>query len=146
MGYLTGNFLSGRYSTRVGIHRMMVGGGCTVIFGLVLVLSLFAAGIQTPLAFFGPMFFVGGGNGLTLPSANPGHLSARPNLVCTASGLGATLIVGGGGALAGLTGALLNDTTGAWPVIGMMLASSILALLAAFYTRRVEQSLVEAEG
>ena len=146
MGYITGNFLSARFTVRIGIHGMMLAGGMVALFGSVLVGILFLFGLETPFAFFWPMFFVGCGNGMVLPSGNAGLLSVRPRLAGTASGLGGALMIGGGGGLAALTGWLLGPGTGAWPVILMMSASSVLALFAVGYTKRIELEVASAEG
>ena len=95
---------------------------------MLLVLSLFLAGIQTPLSMFGGIFFVGLGNGLTMPSAQSGMLSVKPELAGTASGLGGAIMIGGGAVLSAVTGALLGPETGAWPLILMMLGSLCLRL------------------
>ncbi|MBA3326460.1 MAG: multidrug effflux MFS transporter, partial [Rhodobacteraceae bacterium] len=96
LGYLFGNFLSGRYTARVGLNRMMLLGGIVASAGMILALLLFAAGVATPLSFFGSILFLGLGNGLCLPSANAGIVSVRPHLAGSASGLGGALMIGGG--------------------------------------------------
>ena len=145
-GYLIGNWLSGRFTARRGIYAMMRAGTWVAVLGMVLGMALFLAGIRAPLSLFGPMFFVGVGNGMTLPSANAGMLSVRPEISGTASGLGGALMIGGGAGLAALTGALLSPQTGAWPLIGMMLAASLLSVAAAAYTIRVEREVGGAGG
>lgn len=131
-GYVVGNFLSGRYAMRVGLERMMLTGGLVATAGIALALALFAAGIVTPLAFFGTILFVGLGNGLLLPSANAGIVSVEPHLAGSASGLGGALLVGGGAAMSVLGGALLGPGTGAWPLLFVMLASSVIGLATTF--------------
>jgi MFS transporter, DHA1 family, multidrug resistance protein len=96
VGYMGGNFLSGRFAAQVGLNRMMLWGGVVASLGMVLALVLFAVGLQTPLSFFGSILFVGVGNGLLLPSANAGMVSVRPHLAGSASGLGGALMIGGG--------------------------------------------------
>ncbi len=131
LGYMVGNFLSGRFTGAVGMNRMMLMGSLVATCGMLLALALFAAGLQTPLAFFGSILFVGLGNGLTLPSANAGIVSVRPHLAGSASGLSGALMIGGGAALAAIAGALLTPETGAWPLLGLMTVSSALGILAA---------------
>lgn len=131
LGYMAGNFLSGRFTGVVGMNRMMLIGSIVATGGMLLAIALFAAGLQTPLAFFGSVLFVGLGNGLTLPSANAGIVSVRPHLAGSASGLGGALMIGGGAALAALAGALLTPQTGAWPLLVLMAASAGLGILAA---------------
>lgn len=144
LGYMTGNFLSGRFARQMGVNRMMVSGGLIASAGMLLSLALFTAGLIHPLSFFGPMFFVGMGNGVTLPSANAGIVSVRPHLAGSASGLGGAMTIGGGAALAALSGAILSTETGAYPLIYVMVASSVLGILASLYVIRVDRSLAIA--
>jgi DHA1 family bicyclomycin/chloramphenicol resistance-like MFS transporter len=137
VGYMIGNFLSGRYAGRVGLNRMMLLGGLVATLGLMLGVGLFALGITTPLSFFGSVLFVGLGNGLLLPSANAGIVSVRPQLAGSASGLGGALMIGGGAALSAIAGALLGPGTGAWPLLWVMLASSALGLAPTLDVMRV---------
>ena len=141
MGYMTGNFLSGRFAQRIGINRMMATGCVISALGMGLSLGLFLAGLHHPLSFFGPIFFVGLGNGVTLPSANAGIVSVRPHLAGSASGLGGAMMIGGGAALSALAGAILSAETGPYPLILVMLVSCILGVLATLYVIRVERSL-----
>jgi MFS transporter, DHA1 family, multidrug resistance protein len=99
-GYMIGNFLSGRYSGRVGLNRMMLLGGIVSSGGLIAGVAMLALGLLHPVSFFGSILFVGLGNGLSLPSANAGMVSVRPHLAGSASGLGGALMIGGGAALA----------------------------------------------
>ncbi len=130
IGYFTGNFLTGRYAVRVGINRMVLIGALVVAFGMALALILFAVGLGSAPVFFGCMIFVGLGNGTAIPNGTAGMLSVRPHLAATASGLGGAIMLGGGAALSALAGALLSPETGAWPLMWLMLATSVLSLLA----------------
>lgn len=125
-GYLLGNFLSGRFAGTVGINSMMLCGNCIAVLGMALSLILFLTGVNHPLSLFGPVFFTGMGNGLTLPSANAGIVSVNQRLAGSASGLGGALQVGGGALLATLAGALLTPGTGPYPLVLVMLGSSML--------------------
>ena len=141
LGYMTGNFLSGRFASQMGINRMMVTGCIISTLGMSLSLILFLAGLWHPMSFFGPMLFVGLGNGITLPSANAGIVSVRPHLAGSASGLGGAMMIGGGAALSALAGAVLSAETGPYPLIIVMLVSCIISVLATLYVIRVESSL-----
>lgn len=131
IGYMIGNILSGRFAMRLGIGRMMLAGSLTSVTGMTITLSLFAADLVHPLSFFGPILLVGLGNGLSLPSANAGMLSVRPDLAGSASGLGGALMIGGGAGLAALSGALLGPGRGAEPLLWVMFAASATGLLTA---------------
>jgi DHA1 family bicyclomycin/chloramphenicol resistance-like MFS transporter len=137
LGYLVGNYLSGRYAARVGLNRMMLFGGAVASAGLGLALALYALGLATPSAFFGSILFLGLGNGLLLPSANAGVVSVRPHLAGSASGLGGALMIGGGAALSVLAGALLGPTTGAWPLLWLMLACCVASVATTLWVMHV---------
>ncbi len=137
IGYMLGNYFSGRYSKRIGINRMMLLGNVVAGTGMIMAIITFAAGATHPLAFFGFMAFVGLGNGISLPNANAGVVSVRPHLAGSASGLGGALMIGGGAALSVLSGAALGPETGPYPLLCIMLVSSILGACAALYVMRV---------
>jgi DHA1 family bicyclomycin/chloramphenicol resistance-like MFS transporter len=138
IGYFFGNWAAGRYSVRVGINGMILWGTILSAAGLALSLLLFLAGLKTPFVFFGSIGIVGIGNGMVLPNATSGMLSVRPHLAGTASGLGGALMLGGGAALSALAGALLTRGEGAYPLIWIMLVTSLLAIAAILYTIRRE--------
>ena len=129
IGYFAGNFLSGRYSTRVGVNNMVYWGTLFNAAGVGLNLMVMAFGAGNVTTFFGFMIFIGLGNGMSIPNATAGMLSVRPHLAGTASGLGGAIMIGGGAALSALAGALLAPGTGAWPLLWIMLATSVLAIL-----------------
>ncbi|MDX2483142.1 MAG: multidrug effflux MFS transporter [Pseudodonghicola sp.] len=130
LGYLIGNFLSGRFSTRVGINRMVLWGSWICVGGMAVSLLVTVSGIGSAETFFGFMTFIGLGNGMTLPNATAGALSVRPHLAATASGLSGATMLGGGAGLSALAGALLTQQTGAWPLLLMMLITSALGVAA----------------
>ncbi|TGN59405.1 Bcr/CflA family efflux MFS transporter, partial [Paracoccus liaowanqingii] len=104
IGYITGNFLSARFSPRLGLNLMILMGAVICTAALTLALAVDLAGRIRPLAFFGAIAVMGLGNGMVLPNANAGMMSVRPELAGTASGLGGALAVGGGAALSALAG------------------------------------------
>lgn len=136
-GYMLGNFLSGRHSRRFGINTMMLAGNLVSALGMAASLALFIAGLHHPLSLFGPAALVGVGNGLTLPSANAGIVSVRPHLAGSASGLGGSLQIGGGAALSVVAGALLSPQSGPFPLLWVMLCSSLAAVAATLYVIHV---------
>lgn len=129
-GYIAGNFLSGRYARRAGIEAMMLVGGGVALVGAALPILFFAHGLTTSLAFFAPQIIVGFGNGLSLPSANAGIVSVRPELAGSASGLGGAITMGGGAFVSWLASAILSVETGAMPLLLVMLTCCVLALIA----------------
>lgn len=128
LGYMFGNFVSGRYSVRYGANRMVLGGTMISTTGAFLSLVVFELGYGSVLSFFGFMTFVGFGNGMVLPNATSGMLSVRAHLAGTASGLGGAIMIGGGAALSALAGALLKPGSGPFPLLWIMFVVSVLAI------------------
>ncbi len=144
IGYMTGNFLSGRFASRLGIFRMMISGNLTAAFGILISLAGFLLGFMSPLVFFLPLFFVGMGNGLTLPSAMAGIVNVRPHLAGSAAGLGGAIQIGGGAALSVLPGLMLTLESGPYPLLGLMLASCAAGLVSTLYTRLIAMQMMDA--
>ncbi len=141
LGYFLGNWVSGRYSVRYGINRLIVVGTVLTSMGLAVSLTLFYAGLGSVNVFFGFMTFVGLGNGLVMPNANAGLLSVRPHLAGSASGLGGAIMIGGGAALSALAGALLQPGRGAYPLLWIMFLSSTMAVICITYVLQRERQL-----
>ncbi len=133
IGYAAGNFLSGRFSVRMGINWMALCGTGVTIAGLGISLILTLAGVAHPLNFFGFCVFLGLGNGMTLPNVMAGSISVRPHLAGTASGLGGAIMIGGGAALSQFAGGLLTLETGTLPLQLVMLSVSVLAMLSVLF-------------
>lgn len=136
LGYAAGNFIAGRFSVRIGLNRMILAGAAFTVAGLGLLALLTLGGVHSALVFFGCTIFVGLGNGMTLPNANAGMLSVRPELAGTASGLGGAIQIGGGAGLAALAGALLGPGTGEMPLVLLMLACATASLLSILWVMR----------
>jgi len=128
-GYLFGNWVSGRYTVRFGINRMILMGALVTSAGIAASLALHLAGYAHPYVFFGFMIPLGFGNGMVLPGATAGTLSVRPQLAGSASGLGGALMIGGGAALSAWSGRLLSVESGAVPLLALMVTSSTLSIL-----------------
>jgi len=141
VGYLAGNFMSGRFTAQVGLNRMILYGAlvCLVAMGVSLLATL--AGMISPLVFFGAIAFMGLGNGLVIPNTNIGMMSVRPELAGTASGLGGALAVAGGAVLSALAGALLQPGSGATPLQVIMFASAAGSLVSVLWVLRRERQL-----
>nr|WP_304616537.1 multidrug effflux MFS transporter [Paracoccus sp. (in: a-proteobacteria)] len=141
IGYVLGNFLSGRYSARLGLNRMILIGAALCFVALMLALLADLVGLLRPLVFFGAIAFMGLGNGMVLPNANAGMMSVRPELAGTASGLGGALAVAGGAALSALAGALLQPGSGAGPLLVIMCGSALGSLVAVFWVLMRERRI-----
>ncbi|CUW94851.1 MULTISPECIES: multidrug effflux MFS transporter [Agrobacterium] len=138
-GYMLGNFVSGRYASQIGITRMMLSGNVVAIAGIVAAIALIFTGAESPYAFFVPLALIGVGNGVTLPSANAGMVSVQPHLAGSASGLGGAMTIGGGAALSVLASSVLSKEDGTWPLLLVMLATGLVALLTTYIVRLQEK-------
>lgn len=141
LGYAAGNFIAGRYSVRLGMMRMAMIGTLATTFGLALLLGLTLAGLSGPVVFFAFTVFMGLGNGICLPNANAGILSARPELAGSASGLGGAITVGGGAALSALAARILGPGSTEVPLILLMLATSAASVFTVLLVMRRAKSL-----
>jgi DHA1 family bicyclomycin/chloramphenicol resistance-like MFS transporter len=144
IGYALGNFLSGRFSVRIGVNRMILYGTLTTSFGLLASVLITGAGYGSALVFFGFCTFVGLGNGMVVPNAAAGMLSVRPHLAGTASGLGASIQIGGGALLSVLAGIVLLWGTTSLPLQVLMLTTSFLSLVSILFVIRRERRLKTA--
>ena len=141
LGYAVGNFISGRYSRRFGVNRMVIMGTACTVLGLGTLTAFYLFGLVHPAIFFGFFTTVGLGNGLVLPNASAGMLSVRPKLAGTASGLGGTIMIGGGAALSALAGAVLTHDSGPLPLLVVMIASSIASVFSILWVIVRERQL-----
>lgn len=134
IGYLLGNLITTRISHRVGIDMMMLLGNVQNMVGTLLAAALFLAGLDHPMALFGPALLVGTGNGFALPNAMAGLVSVQPKLSGSASGLGGAMQLGGGAVLSVFAGAWLSPQSGPYPLLAVMALSATAALLTAAWS------------
>jgi DHA1 family bicyclomycin/chloramphenicol resistance-like MFS transporter len=135
IGYAAGNFLSGRYSVKLGIDQMAAWGAAVATVGLSASLVLTMAGLSSPWLFFGFCTALGLGNGMTLPNSMAGSISVRPELAGTASGLSGAIMTAGGAALSVLAAAVLSAESGPWPLQALMAGSAALSGLSLLLVR-----------
>lgn len=138
-GFMFGSFMSGRYAGRYPLTTMMIAGRIVACAGPALCLILFIADITHVIALFGPCILVGIGNGLTMPSANAGAMSVRPELAGSAAGLAGAITIAGGAALSSITGAVLTDENAAYALFCIMLLATAIALLTAMFAALIER-------
>ncbi|MFZ8882157.1 MAG: multidrug effflux MFS transporter [Paracoccaceae bacterium] len=139
LGYIAGNYLSGRFSVRFGIERMVVV-GLLITFSALSVASLgILNGMGSVVLLFGVMSVSGIGNGITMPSATAGMMSVRPHLAGTASGLGGSIMIAVGGGLSVFASLIMEDQTTEAPMALVMWISSGIGLLCGFYVIYVQR-------
>ena len=145
LGYAAGNGLSGRFSARLGVNRMMLIGACIVTGGTGLSVALSLGGLSHPAVFFTAMATVGIGNGMVVPNATAGLLSVRPSVAGTASGLGGAVMIGGGAAVSVLAGLVMEGASSSLPLQVLMLSAAIISLMCTLFViaRTAQVSQVE---
>ena len=140
-GYMCGNFISGRWSRKLGINRMILFGILIMIFSPAGAFLSQLMDIRHPLGFFGFTIIMGVGNGIILPNATAGSLSVRPHLAGTAAGISGAISIGFGACVAALAGSLLSEESTPMPLVLIMLACVLLCLTTTVYVLRVESTL-----
>lgn len=141
IGYMLGNGISGRFTTTLGIYKMIPLGILITLFGMLGSVICILVGWDHPMAFFAFTITIGIGNGITLPSANAGMLDVRPELAGSASGLGGTLMTLGGVAFSTLSAATLIGAINPLPLVLCIILASVFALICALFTIRIEKQL-----
>lgn len=137
-GFMFGSFLTARLVSRYAPSRLMLAGRLVACGGMLIGLLVLAAGIVSPLLYFGSTICVGIGNGMTIPSSNASAMSVRPRLAGSAAGISGALTLTGGALLATVTGFLLAGSASAEGLLLLMLMTSAAGLLAALVAIRLE--------
>ncbi len=132
-GYAFGNFLTGRYTAKIGVNRMALMGSIITLCGLGASLLLGLAGVEGPWIFFGFCTVFGIGNGMLLPGVVSGSMSVRPQLAGTASGLSGAMMIGGGAALSQLAGVTLEGQSTALPLQILMFLCGLFSMFSVIY-------------
>lgn len=135
IGFTCSTFLSSRLAHRVPLTSLILAGRFIAVIGALSSLLFFLAGMGNALTLFGPLILIGAGNGLTVPNANAGAMSIRPDLAGSAVGLIGALAVGSGGALTALTGTLVSETSGAVPMLTLLLVITLISLVAGIHLK-----------
>ena len=134
IGYMLGNFISGRFTQRFGPAAMMRAGVGLGLAGAALL--WLTSGHFTPAALFAPMAVIAISNGLSLPSATASAISLRPHLAGTASGISGAFQLGIGALLGAVVGQLQGES--ALPLITVMTISGLISALGLMIAHRAE--------
>ena len=134
LGYMVGNFISGRYAMRMGTDLMVTIGTVLSLVAIGAEVVLIAVMPWTPMTLFLPLVVNAVGNGLTMPGATAGALSARPEAAGTAAGVAGALQLG--------LGALVSFITGAAVVAApaSLIAVMAICIVASFAAHRFGRS------
>ncbi len=127
-GFFTGNFLSSRVGNRASIETMTLLGAAMSLCAVGAQAALLLMGHLTPLAIFGPGFFLTLAQGVCLPYTQTGAMSVNPRLAGTASGIGVCMQNLIGAAFTQIYGLLADGTVG--PLIITASVSGVLGVLA----------------
>lgn len=143
-GFFCGSFISGRFAGSHPLHRMMIAGRLCACAGLLAGLALIGGGWIAPLSLFGATIFAGMGNGITVPSANAGAVSVRPDFAGTASGLAGALSIGTGALITWATGLIVTSANHPATLLVIMLTTVLIGLAASLAALRFGTENAEA--
>ena len=141
VGYVLGNFLSGRFSTKIGLDKMIFLGVTTALFGVSISLTISLLDHGSVLSFFGLMTLVGLGNGMSIPNATAAMMSINPKLAGTAAGLGSAIMIGGGAGLSAIANFILIHGSSEIPLIMLMWTSVFCGLCSVAYVTYRKKTL-----
>ena len=133
IGYILGNFLAGRFSTKIGLDQMIFLGITTALLGVSISLMISFVGQGSMISFFGFMTLVGLGNGMSIPNATAAMMSINPKLAGTAAGLGSAIMIGGGAGLSAVANFILISGSSEIPLIMLMWVSVFCGLCSVTY-------------
>ena len=141
IGYVLGNFLSGRFSIKIGLDKMIFLGVTTALFGVSISLTISLVDQGSVLSFFGLMTLVGLGNGMSIPNATAAMMSINPKLAGTAAGLGSAIMIGGGAGLSAIANFILIPGSSEIPLIMLMWTSVFCGLCSVAYVSYRKKTL-----
>ena len=141
IGYVLGNFLSGRFSTKIGLDKMIFLGVTTALFGVSISMTISLLDHGSVLSFFGLMTLVGLGNGMSIPNATAAMMSINPKLAGTAAGLGSAIMIGGGAGLSAIANFILIHGSSEIPLIMLMWSSVFCGLCSVAYVSYRKKTL-----
>lgn len=127
VGWMAGNFLSGRYSQRLGVDALLLAGSALAATASLVGLILGATLGLEPWLIFLPMTFAALGNGMTMPNGFAAVASLNPAVAGAAVGLAGCLQIS--------TGALASQAVGilqlyeSLAMFGLMVVCGTLATL-----------------
>ncbi|MCA3626156.1 MAG: multidrug effflux MFS transporter [Methylobacterium sp.] len=134
LGYMAGNFVSGRFTPSLGGERLIFWGNVVGLVGALMILAAAGAGWLNPLALFIPAMIASFGNGLVLPNSIAAGVGINPLAAGAGSGLLGFGQMGIGAVASYLGGKLVTGT--AMPLAIIMTVCAVLALAAGWLARR----------
>ncbi len=134
VGYMLGNFCSGRFSERLGGAKMIQIGNALGFLGVGIFLALAFVPVLHPAAIFLPCFVMAMGNGFLLPNAVAGAVSVDPTAAGAASGVVGFLQMGFG-ALASFAAGQIT-TVSPLPMALLMFGLTLASMVAIGWGKR----------
>ncbi|HSM19942.1 MAG TPA: MFS transporter, partial [Hyphomicrobiales bacterium] len=125
IGYMFGNFLTGRLTVRYGADRINIAGSVVTLVGLGLLVGAVMLDRLSLLMLFLPMAMGSLGGGLIVPSGTTSAINVRPDIAGAGAGLTGFLQVGSG-ALATFAVSALHDGT-AFATVAVMVGCGLLS-------------------
>ena len=130
-GFMLGNYIAAKVSTRFGIDPMIRAGIAFQLFGSVLAVAFALSWPDGgPWTVFAAQVFLSFGNGLFLPNTIAGAISVRPQAAGTASGVTGFVQMGMGALAAQAMSHVIATATTALPLAIAMLVLSVAATIA----------------
>jgi MFS transporter, DHA1 family, multidrug resistance protein len=132
IGYMAGNFIASRLSTRHGIDALIRWGIAVEAIGVAAATAFAAIPLDWgPAIVFAPQAIISLGNGLLLPGAISGAISVRPQAAGTAAGIIGCAQMALGAAAVQYAGTLLAESATAMP-LAVLMDALVLALALSF--------------
>jgi MFS transporter, DHA1 family, multidrug resistance protein len=125
IGYMTGNFLTGRLTLRYGANRINVAGNLVSLTALTSLVAVTMLDQLHLLTLFLPMALTSVGGGLIVPSGTTSAISVRADIAGAGAGLTGFLQVGAG-TLATLAVGALHDGT-AFSTVAVMVGCGLMS-------------------
>ena len=142
IGYFLGNFVSGRFSTRIGVNQMVLRGCIINSVGVGVSMALARDGAGQRLFLLWVHDIGGAGQWHVHSKCHRRHaISVRPHLAGTASGLAGAIMIGVGAGLSAYAGYLLGDGATAAPLLELMMATAVLGFASIIVVIRRERQL-----
>ena len=127
LGYMSGNFISGRYASRLSERQMLDMSSIVLALGISVLIFFSFTSFDHPAYLFMPMALVACSNGIAIPNGMSGALSVNPKMAGTASGLAGFIQISLGAAATFLVG-FFHDGS-ALPMVICMVVAAVLSIV-----------------
>ncbi|MCJ8298257.1 MAG: multidrug effflux MFS transporter [Pseudomonadales bacterium] len=127
LGYMSGNFISGRYASRLSERQMLDMSSIILALAISVLIYFSFTSLDHPAYLFMPMALVACSNGIAIPNGMSGALSVNPKLAGTASGLAGFIQISLGAAATFVVGYFHDGS--ALPMVICMVVAAVLSIL-----------------